>query len=685
MDQRPIMFFAIFALFLIPGALGISISGGASANIGADSSAQGNFVADDTGAVSTASALGSIPHVGELRYVQDKSEKRAEMSFNVINAVGEVGYSAIFAPKEGTLRTTATQVSARQNLKVSKADSIALHSAAQSAPGSNVVDVELIANKIDSPASPASFSGSTLSQAGARNALAMIQGRAIGAIHGTASYGGLDIDGPYDTTKERDSSGQKVESNLLLQAASNNGIGTLSGVSTFNVDIDKNEKIQSAVDAAWDGDTINIAKGTYKENIMVDRPVTIARIGAGKVIVDGDNKGSVFNIGPFDSTDKKAVLSGITIQGGSGTGGGIFNAGNLIVASCIISGNTAKGLTGDAGGIYNDGTLTIKDSIVSGNTANDYSGEIVPQGGGIFNDLHGVLTADKLQIYGNIAGYAGGIYNAGTLKLKCSTIYDNKAEVYDGGGILNNGDLSIDNCDIYRNSAYDFGGGIENWGGKVNVVNSRVFGNAAQGGAGISNSGSMNIKGSKIFSNDAGWEGGGIVNYDDQVNVAAVNLIDSSVYGNTAFYYGGGIANDGALGTGTVTITNGKISENTGFIGGGVWNSLAALVMNSGSIASNTATSSGGGIYNDGTLSLAGTSQITNNKAATGYGGGIYSTTNSVTFDGKKVSIKSNKAHLPSPSELSWYQGWGVYTEGGSPIMTGGFDPAKQVTGNTQI
>ena len=42
-----------------------------------------------------------------------------------------------------------------------------------------------------------------------------------------------------------------------------------------------------------------------------------------------------------------------------------------------------------------------------------------------------------------------------------------------------------------------------------------------------------------------------------------------------------------------------------------------------------------------------------------GYGGGIHSSDSLVTFDGPGVAVKSNKAKLPSPSELSWYQGWG--------------------------
>jgi hypothetical protein len=125
--------------------------------------------------------------------------------------------------------------------------------------------------------------------------------------------------------------------------------------------------------------------------------------------------------------------------------------------------------------------------------------------------------------------------------------------------------------------------------------------------------------------------------------------------------------------------------------------------MNGSSITGNIAsaggcryggdTSYGGGIYNAGYLNMNG-GNVTGNTASggrggftgngTSYGGGIYSTNSQVTFDGTQVIVKSNKAQNPS-SEMSWYQGWGVYFYSGTPTTTGGFDPATQVTDNTHI
>jgi len=126
-----------------------------------------------------------------------------------------------------------------------------------------------------------------------------------------------------------------------------------------------------------------------------------------------------------------------------------------------------------------------------------------------------------------------------------------------------------------------------------------------------------------------------------------------------------------------MTITNGNAQK-----GGGILNK-GTLTLNDVILTDNSATN-GGGIYNwDGTVNLKGVS-ITKNVASNG--GGLYSTTNSqVTFDGTQVFVTSNNALQPSPDELSWYQGWGVYLDSGTPTTIGGFDPVAQVTVNTLI
>src|SRR5437764_486493 len=62
-------------------------------------------------------------------------------------------------------------------------------------------------------------------------------------------------------------------------------------------------------------------------------------------------------------------------------GGGIYNAGTLVISGSTLSGNSAGGPNvgnSDGGGIYNAGTLTVGSSTLSNNSA--------AFGGGIYND-----------------------------------------------------------------------------------------------------------------------------------------------------------------------------------------------------------------------------------------------------------------------------------------------------------
>ncbi len=125
-----------------------------------------------------------------------------------------------------------------------------------------------------------------------------------------------------------------------------------------------------------------------------------------------------------------------------------------------------------------------------------------------------------------------------------------------------------------------------------------------------------------------------------------------------------------------MTIENGNAQK-----GGGIYNK--GKLDLSGILLTDNSAGNGGGIYNDGgTLYLKDVS-ITGNAAANG--GGLFSTNSQVTFDGAKVFVTANRAVQPLPSELSWYQGWGVYINSGTPTTTFGFNHITQVKGNILV
>ncbi|MCA9321214.1 MAG: right-handed parallel beta-helix repeat-containing protein [Planctomycetes bacterium] len=141
--------------------------------------------------------------------------------------------------------------------------------------------------------------------------------------------------------------------------------------------------------AAVNGDTIQVAAGTYVENInFLGKSVALIGAGMGQSTIDGGQNGSVVT---FIGGEVAAVLEGFTITNGTGTtvnsligpilmGGGVFldvflnpnaaaaNAGlSPTIRNCEITGNTADW---GAGLYYFYGASGIvEDCLISLNTA----------------------------------------------------------------------------------------------------------------------------------------------------------------------------------------------------------------------------------------------------------------------------------------------------------------------------
>jgi len=69
-------------------------------------------------------------------------------------------------------------------------------------------------------------------------------------------------------------------------------------------------KIQDAIDAAGDGDTIRVWAGTYEENVVVDKTVSLIGNGSEDVVIDGGEDGNVVKI-----TADWVNMSGFSVTG----------------------------------------------------------------------------------------------------------------------------------------------------------------------------------------------------------------------------------------------------------------------------------------------------------------------------------------------------------------------------------
>ncbi len=274
--------------------------------------------------------------------------------------------------------------------------------------------------------------------------------------------------------------------------------------------------------------TITFAPGvsTIALNSQLEIPSGTLTIDGGSsgVIISGQNRTRVFYIG----SNAKVILENLTITegnvsgdyvslGGYAYGAGIYNRGNLTIASSsIVSNNaiTAKTLS-YGGGIFNYRGIVTLNGTVSNNTIYRYMG-----GGGIYNYegeiiVNGKITGNKspggagmMNYFGQVtinptgrvennkatpldsggSGMGGGIYNAnGGVLLVKGTVSGNTA-TDDGGGIYNIHMVNIENGGIIRNNtAANTGGGIYSPGTVSGATTSNLFSNIALASNGCDN------------------------------------------------------------------------------------------------------------------------------------------------------------------------------------------------------
>ncbi|MEH2216743.1 MAG: VCBS domain-containing protein [Nostoc sp.] len=188
--------------------------------------------------------------------------------------------------------------------------------------------------------------------------------------------------------------------------ASNLSISGNNAFAVFNVDDgNSSNEIAVAINGLTIKDASDFASIGNIENLTINNSSISGNAGF---------FGSIYNLGTATITNSTisgnsggyaggianagtATITNSTISGNSGLGGGIFNAGTATITNSTISGNTGTDISG---GIYNLAILNLSNSTITNNTAdsdNNGSGD----GGGIFNDASGTVTAQNTIIAGN--------------------------------------------------------------------------------------------------------------------------------------------------------------------------------------------------------------------------------------------------------------------------------------------
>ena len=180
------------------------------------------------------------------------------------------------------------------------------------------------------------------------------------------------------------------------------------------------------------------------------------------------------------------------------------------------------------------------------------------------------------------------------------------------------------------------GGGVLNCNGVVQISESIITGNTADYyGGGIANSGEMIITDSTIVANTSANFGGGIDNFADETP-GNLEIVDSHIMDNAAVY-GGGVSNRGVL-----LIRNTTFSDNSGEYGGGVFIMTGTALVESTAFANNRAEVAGGGIVTglEANVTISDSTFLQNNTGEEGgaIGGGGTVTIDDSTFTDNSAS-----------------------------------------------
>ena len=280
--------------------------------------------------------------------------------------------------------------------------------------------------------------------------------------------------------------------------------------------------IQSAVDAAHHGDVIEIERGTYFENVQINKALTLNGAGRDKTRVDGRFLGPVFTLAapPNAATIVPVKLTNMTITHGRGVniGGGVEVAGGALLDMhfCIVVSNRSDGIFTNGAG----GGISLEDGLESSTNK----------------------IANTIIVYNHSQSGGGGVsVSFETLaEITDSTISRNDTQGVGGGiDLLAKSQAKITGTSLTQNSAKLGGGGVfatldhvDQPGTQLTIAGSVIADNLTPGdGGGLI--GQFTLSDSVVARNTAGHDGGGLF--------AEAGLSRVFVVQNVAGHRGGGI------------------------------------------------------------------------------------------------------------------------------------------------
>ncbi len=332
--------------------------------------------------------------------------------------------------------------------------------------------------------------------------------------------------------------------------------------------------IQQAIDDAEtvNGDTLLVVTGTYLENVLVNKDLTIQPVGT-VTVQAADPTQSVFTI---NNTGNGSTIQGFIITGATNAFGVYLNTTN----NCLLTGNT---INSNFIGLYlqNGSTNTISGNTIQGNGwlgigVDNSTGNIINGGNEISGNVEGIYLVNNANgntINGN---NIHNNYNAGIIILNGSTgnsISENTAISYNGLiGVL-----------IRESGTNTVSGNTIQGNGWAGVALDNADGNTINGGNVISgNQEGINLTNSSTGNNISG----NTITGNSNIGLSIISGSDGNYITSNISISGNGIIGVYLRDSGTNTISGNNIQINT-WVGICFDNSTGNMINESNNISGN--------------------------------------------------------------------------------------------------
>lgn len=407
--------------------------------------------------------------------------------------------------------------------------------------------------------------------------------------------------------------------------------------------------IQSAVDAAVEGDVVLVSNGMYStgmrvtpgnslsNRVVINKRITVRSVdGPENTVITGMqspygglSSAAVRCVYMFNGTlDGFTLSNGFTMNTGEITpdtsGGGLFATNACVITNCIISYNSAFA----GAGIMCAGKSKIYNTVIENNYC-PWLGE----GGGVFgnDDIEfytSIINSNTAFVFGGVRGektiymdmctlyYNSAVYGAGGSACLGTSVYLNthaiNNDTHSGAGAIGCSTYSfISNCFVSGNSSYGTGG-IFMYGYGV-VTDSIISNNISNFSGSIRFYDGGELLSCDVVDNISNGDGGGVYLQGGANNSV---IRQCTISGNLASYKGGGVYS-----WSHTLIEDCDIKNNYSEDGGGLYLFQTSILSNN-IVNNNTAGKDGGGILSFNKCSVYNCDFIEN--TASNFGGGVF-------------------------------------------------------------